>query len=333
MKKSKISVIIPVYNVENYIEKCITSLLQQTYTNLEFLFIIDGSLDASASICEKYAKEDSRIKVIYKENGGQASARNVGLDYATGEYVNFIDPDDYIEPIFYEYLLNLATTHHADIAECSFVKFYLADQKIEKICDDTQEEILCLDNLGALNRLLHEDFNVYLRAIVTWNKIYKKSLFNTIRFSTVRIYEELDTVYKLLYTCQRFVTSNKPLYTYVQRKDSTLGRPFSKERFHMIDSYQNCISFLKERGLSDLQRKAEKKYFSTCIRFLTTVNDSNTVLDRAESSKGLKLILKEYFDNLYKSLERVDEFYEQEIANFKALFDKEFSIEESYPNT
>lgn len=328
MQGPKITVIIPVYNVEKYIEKCISSLLNQTYTNLEILFIIDGSLDKSASICEKYAKEDSRIQVLYKENGGQASARNLGLEYATGDYINFIDPDDYIEPIFYEYLLNLATTHQSDIAECSFIKFYLADQKVEKIADDTQEEILCMDYVGALERLLSEDFNIYLRSIVTWNKIYKRNLFDQIRFGTVRIYEEFDTVYKLLYSCKRFVTSNKPLYTYVQRKDSTLGRPFSKERFYMIEGYKNCIHFLKEHGLPDIQRKAEKKYFSTCIRFLTTVNDPSTILDETESPKTLKLILKDYFDALYKNLGQVDEFYEQEVINFKQLFDKEFFVEE-----
>lgn len=267
MKNSKISVIIPIYNVEKYLRKCLNAIVNQTYKNLEIILVDDESPDNCSKICEEYAKKDERIIVIHKKNGGQASARNRGLDIATGDYISFIDPDDYIEKDFYEHLITLASEHNADIAECSFKKLYENTGKIEKVFKK-ENEIVVTDNEGALNRLFSEKFNVYLNTIVTWNKIYKRKLFKKIRFSEVRIYEELGTVYKVLFECKTFVTSSKIKYTYVQRDGSTLTRPFSEERLYMLDGIEQAINFLQKKGLYDIRIKAIRKYLETCTRFI-----------------------------------------------------------------
>ena len=137
--KDLISVIIPIYNVEKYLNKCIDSIINQTYKNLEIILVDDGSPDNCPQICDEYAKKDNRIKVIHKKNGGVSSARNVGLINSTGNYIGFIDPDDYIEPIMYEKLLKVLKESNTLVSMCGFYK--IKDNKIIKI-DNYDEKII-----------------------------------------------------------------------------------------------------------------------------------------------------------------------------------------------
>ena len=149
-----ISVIVPIYNVEKYLDRCVDSIINQTYKNLEIILVDDGSPDNCPQMCDDYAKKDSRIKVVHKENGGLSDARNVGMEVATGEYVSFIDSDDYISLDFYETLLETIVDNDSDIVECGVVKFY-EDNSFDKYSDDLK--VTNYDTVDGLEGLINEN--------------------------------------------------------------------------------------------------------------------------------------------------------------------------------
>lgn len=202
-----ISVIIPVYNVEPYVRRCLDSVVNQTYKDLEILVIDDGSTDDSGKICDKY-KRDERVKVFHTENRGLSAARNLGLDNASGEWIGFVDSDDWIEPDMYEVLLKRAEETGADIAECGF---YIDYPSKYSTCTVNTEAVSSKD---ALNALINES----LRTEV-WNKIFRSNLFLNIRFPDGRNFEEISTTYKLLSNALVSGISNIS-YHYVQRRSS-----------------------------------------------------------------------------------------------------------------
>ena len=163
-----ISVIVPVYNVEKYLDRCMKSILQQTYHRLEIILVDDGSTDASAAMCDAYARRDSRIRVVHKQNGGLSDARNAGLELAAGDYIGYVDSDDWIEPDMYEYLLENALKYQADIAVCGRVERYVDKEVVRGF-----SEIEVLAREPALKYLLQND----LLQNYAWDKLYKQELF------------------------------------------------------------------------------------------------------------------------------------------------------------
>ena len=173
-----ISIIVPIYKVENYLKRCIDSILNQTYTNLEIILVDDGSPDNCGIICDEYAKQDCRVKVIHKKNGGLSDARNCGIKVSTGEYLIFVDSDDYILKNMCETLLKNALENNADIVSCNFKEVYLNGQ--EKINKQSQnQQISIVSNAEAIYRyFVKNDLDMN----VVWNKIYKKSLLENIKY-------------------------------------------------------------------------------------------------------------------------------------------------------
>ena len=171
-----ISVIVPVYNVEKYLEKCIDSILSQTFKNFEIILVDDGSTDSCGIICDEYERLDNRVKVIHKINGGLSSARNSGLEIASGEYVAFVDSDDWIDKNMYQELYNEAKKNNADIVQCKFIK---AKDENVSIYNNEFNEVEVIGNLDALCNLYNERC---IETVVTWNKLYKRYLFNDIVF-------------------------------------------------------------------------------------------------------------------------------------------------------
>lgn len=266
--KPLISVVIPIYQVEKYLPTCINSILNQTYSNLEIILVDDGSPDNCPAICDEFALKDSRIKVIHQKNGGLSSARNTGIEIAQGEYIGFIDSDDFIAPNFYEYLLNNALTHHADISECGFIK--VAEDNMNSFTFPPIDNAIVsvTNNIGALERLFSEDFNTYVNTVVVWNKLYKRSLFQSIRYPLNKISEDEFTTYKLLYGVHQFVTSSALLHAYVQRSSSIMGKTFSSKRFDLFDAYEEAISFFDKFSLFDIELKCMGRYLETIIEFI-----------------------------------------------------------------
>lgn len=325
MNGKLISVIVPVYNVEKYLRRSIDAIINQTYKNLEIILVDDGSTDRSGKICDEYAALDKRVKVIHKENSGQAGAINLALDCANGEYIGFSDPDDYINKNFYKNLYILAEKYNTDITECSMVKVKEEDDVrkvyIEEFEVQENENVEFFDGIGGIRKLFGEDFAEYLETIVKVNKIYKKQVFENIRFSEVRIYEEWGTMYKLYYNTKKNLKMHKVQYVYVQRKTSTVNRPFSKERLLMLDGIEYCISLAKELKLIDLVLDCYRKYFETIVRFLDMIKDKNTI-DREE----LKNILVENFNLKYSEainlINNETEAYRKKFENLREKFEK-----------
>ena len=195
MKKKLLSVIVPIYGVEKYLSKCLDSIIAQTYLNIQIILVNDGSPDKCSQICEVYAARDNRIIVIHKENGGLSSARNAGIEKATGAYIAFVDSDDFIHPKMYEILIDNLERNDADISVSNLKKVY-----------DEREEI---DSLGENKVFLYEkrdamrnffDKNLYVPTVVAWTKVYKRELFSTIRFPEGKIHEDEFVTYKVFWS-------------------------------------------------------------------------------------------------------------------------------------
>ncbi|MBS4212689.1 glycosyltransferase [Neobacillus rhizophilus] len=285
--KEKISVIVPVYNVEKYLSKCINSIINQTYTNLEIILVDDGSTDNSGDICDCYASKDTRIKVIHKENGGLSDARNMGLGVATGGYVNFIDSDDYIHEKFHEVLMKLISSHNADIAQCDYLKIYEeTDPEISDIGNNQFEKVTVLNNIEALNQL----YNNLIKGVV-WNKLYKRDLFKDIRFPKGKIHEDDFTTYKLLFNSNKIIITSYQLYYYLQRSNSIMGSKFNAKHLDSLEAFSNQILFFNKNELYDLKNKAIIKLENNIRGFMRKVLDSD--LDNKE-------LLFHYLVNYYR---------------------------------
>lgn len=237
----KISVIVPFYNVENYANRCINSIVNQTYKNLEIILVDDGSKDSSGIICDEWKDKDSRITVIHKQNGGLSDARNEGIKYATGEYIAFIDSDDFIDKDMFEVLYNNIKETDSQISVCKYIQVE-DDEKFKFI---KSKEKTMYSKREAIEELLSEK-KITNHA---WNKLYKKELFKTIRYPKGRNFEDIGTTYKLFSECDRIVYSPCECYAYIVRGNSITGNVSEKslldqvflvkERYEYIDKKFN----------------------------------------------------------------------------------------------
>lgn len=237
----KISIIIPVYNVEPFLGKCLDHIVAQTFQDYEVLLVNDGSTDNSQLICREYAQKDRRFTVINKKNGGLSSARNAGLDAAKGEYIGFVDSDDYIASDMYELLYKNIIKYDADISICSFYVVFadghISHNKNSNICR-------YMNNEEAVKTLLTaEHFENFV-----WDKLYKRGLFDNIRFPENELFEDIAVMYKLLDCSKTVIYESKPKYYYVQRPGSILNSGFSIKKMQFIEQYKKIISFSKGRG-------------------------------------------------------------------------------------
>ncbi|RNL45780.1 glycosyltransferase family 2 protein [Paraeggerthella hongkongensis] len=208
-----ISVVVPVYNVEKYVGKCIESILNQSYKSFELLLIDDGSTDGSAAICKKACERDPRIKYFYKQNGGLSDARNFGLERIRGAYVSFIDSDDWVERNYLEYLHDSIKLKDSDIATCVFM---LCRENGKKPWKRIAEQPIVLSSREALLSLLFDDMiNVSANG-----KLLRSSLFADIRFPLGKKYEDVGTTYKLIQLADSVAVGGAPLYNYVMRESS-----------------------------------------------------------------------------------------------------------------
>lgn len=243
----EVSVIIPVYNVENYVKKCIDSVINQTYTNIEIILVDDGSTDSCGSICKEYSLRDNRILVIHKKNGGLSEARNVGLSYAKGNYILFVDGDDYIEKNMIEKLYNTILSNDSDMALCNF--FYVDEN--EEVCGVSPEiNTENLDKYSAQKMLFEEDKEVPY--IVMWNKLFKKEILDDIRFPIGKIHEDEFVIHHIYDRCQSISVITDRLYYYVQRKGSIINQPISVKKLDYYEAFYDRFLFYEKKGYKDL---------------------------------------------------------------------------------
>ena len=259
-----ISIVVPVYKVEEYLAKCIESIINQTYKNLEIIIVDDGSPDNCPKICDEYALKDSRIKVIHKENGGLSDARNRGIKEAKGEFIGFIDSDDYIDEDMYSYLYELIKKYNADISICGVRTF---DETKDKYIAFNDE--FCVDSTEAL-KLLANDKEMKNFAV---NKLYNKGLFtdNLISYPKGKIMEDIATTYKLFEKANRIVVGNKSYYNYLIRDNSIIGSKSTKMYIAHIENVMERYEHFKDN--KELGFYFYKNVFYVIMRMFIASND------------------------------------------------------------
>ena len=241
----KVSIIIPVYNTEKYLKKCIDSILKQTYNNIEILIVDDGSTDKSAQICDTYINSDN-VKVVHTKHQGTSFARNIGLDMVTSNYVCFIDSDDYVENDFIEILYNQITTNNADIAACAFdyVAFNTSKSHIPK-----KDKQCIFNSHEALIKMC--DFNEAFSCICC-NKIYKMTLFNNLKFPENKMHEDLYLNIELLKKANKIAYYSTIKYHYcTERKESTSNSAYKSNEYDGIEHCNKLVKLMKEEYNED----------------------------------------------------------------------------------
>lgn len=276
----KISIVVPIYNVEKYIRKSVDSLLKQTYKNIEIILVDDGSPDRCGEICDEYATTDNRVIVIHKKNGGLSDARNAGIEIACGQYISFIDSDDYVAPHYCEILYKHLKENSADISICSFQSFYEGEDCQEKISDDVE----VMDSNLALKSLYNNVEGYGQSMHVAWGKLYKKELFNIIKYPVGKINEDEFVIHHLYGMANKVVLNKSILYYYLQRDNSIMGQPFSEKRFDSLEALMDRIIYFQNRGLKELKQK-------TCMQYNYFIRDNYYLI----KDKKLRKKLKSYY--------------------------------------
>lgn len=290
--KYLISVIIPIYKVEKYLKQCIDSILNQTYKHIEIILVDDGSPDKCGKICDEYANKDNRIRVIHKSNGGLSDARNCGIKIARGDYIIFVDSDDYINEEMCEKLLFYAITYKVDIVSCNFS--YVYNNQLKENNMSINEKIFFDSGRNILKKYFF-DYSVDLN--VVWNKIYKKELFfisEKIFFPKGKYYEDNFTVYKLYNKAKKVILLNEVLYYYVKREDAITSKFTLK---HLNDSLEYIKDYYiysnnKDNDIKNIMQIAALKQYLNLykIRNLNNKMFNLLKLERTfilEKSKGL----------------------------------------------
>ena len=266
-EKALISIIIPVYKVEKYLEKCIQSVINQTYENLQIILVDDGSPDNCGKICDEYAKKDHRIEVIHKSNGGLSDARNKGLEIAKGEYIGFVDSDDYIEADMYEVLYNLLKQYNADVSICNF--YTVSQGKISiKNADNGINEYNRIEILKEI--LLDRNIQSY-----AWNKLYKKELFDEIKYPIGKKYEDIGTTFYSLEKCNKVVVTGKSEYYYINRQDSIVNNVTESTITDYIELIMQRYDYIEEniKELSSYNKDYLKRILKTAEKDIKSLNE------------------------------------------------------------
>lgn len=247
-----ISIIVPVYKVEKYLEKCVKSILSQTYSNFELILVDDGSPDNCPSMCDGFAKMDPRIVVVHKENGGLSDARNAGLDIAKGDYIGFVDSDDYIAANMYEVLLKTTLKNDADLALCNYVRVNENDEEI--ISDTIQKH--AIDRKYNRYEFIHELIKPYGGYyIVVWNKLYKRSIFHKLRFPVGKQHEDEYVIHYIIDKCDIIVSVKEDLYYYVQRNGSIMSKKFNVKNLDYGEALIDRYHFTKSKKYGEWQKQ------------------------------------------------------------------------------
>lgn len=280
MKNGVLSVIIPVYKVELYLDDCVKSVVNQTYTQLEIILVDDGSPDNCPAMCDNWALKDNRIKVIHKVNGGLSDARNAGLKIATGEYVAFLDSDDWINESYYEVLINALINNHCDIVSGGYEVVFSRESK--KIISDSGKTIV-LDKNEAMSKLIDES----LLKHVVWNKIYKRSLINDVLFEVGKCHEDVFWTYQVIGKAQRIAVVDYKGLFYFQREDSIMGSSFSVRRLDAVEARSHRQVYLEKHFPALAYKGCIELHFS-CIYFGQQAIRNMNFKDSKEFIKALK---------------------------------------------
>lgn len=309
----KISVVIPVYNVEEYLERCIESVVNQTYKNLEIILVDDGSPDNCPAMCDEWAEKDSRIKVIHKQNGGLSDARNAGIEYtinsSDSEWITFIDSDDWVHEKYIEALYNAVSDNNCNVSVCSYA-----------VTDGTTPDV----NENKLSAELFLPENFYLEAVtnanIAWGKLYKAVLFEEVRYPFGKIHEDVFTTYKLLFPQKTIAFISEPLYFYFRNDKSITKEEWSPKKIDAVDAFSQQVKFFKANNFQNAYILALKALYRNINFNLFHI-----------SALGDRKMYKEYYKPLKKKQKKVfKECVKQGILTFQN--DKEEYIQVYFKN-
>lgn len=257
--KPLISLVIPVYNVERFIPKCMETVLTQTYENYEVILVDDGSTDSSGRLCDEYAARDSRVKVYHKPNGGLSDARNFGIQHANADLVSLIDSDDYITEDYLEYLYEIMEKYDADI---SWANFAIVDEQSRAWTEKkTQYREEKFNTEQALECACY-------RSIGSDTKLYRKNLLLSHPFPVGRLYEDMATIYKVLGECESIAHSDKVIYFWVQRRGSIMHSPVSEKQYDVFISANELLDYI-QYNYPNIEIAAKTRYVSAANGFMT----------------------------------------------------------------
>lgn len=289
-----ISIIVPIYKVEQFVPRCVNSLLAQTFTDFELILVDDGSPDRCGEICDQYSETDSRIRVIHKENRGLSDARNVGLELAQGDYVCFVDSDDWVEPEYLEKLIKNLQEAGADICEC---EVYRTAGEHYMEMGSSQLEVFHTEQ--ALEQLIQDgQFHQYV-----WNKLYRREVIGNISFVKGKTNEDEFWTYQVFGRAEKVVKISDVLYNYYQREDSIMGGGFSLKRLDALEA-KIQRQYYMERYFPMLKTKAKTNLYFSCVyagqmtlKFLTS-QERKVARDRIDQYVSLCRLQNDELDAL-----------------------------------
>ncbi|MBQ5997066.1 MAG: glycosyltransferase, partial [Bacteroidales bacterium] len=250
LNDSLISVIIPVYNIESYLDRCVDSVLKQTFQNTEVLLVDDGSTDRSGLLCDEWAGKDPRVRVIHKPNGGLSDARNAGIAAAGGAYLAFVDGDDYLDPDMIRKLYAALKSNDADLSICNFLYVDEAGAPIPEKNNYLPIGDEVLSGSEILRRISQPDRKSWYY-VPAWNKLYKRALFQDLRFAYGKIHEDEFLIHHLLGKCEKAACIRDAGYCYVQRAGSIMGKRTGKSNLHAAEAYLDRARFCRDSGLPE----------------------------------------------------------------------------------
>lgn len=267
-----ISVIVPIYNVEAYLERCIDSIINQTYQNLQIILINDGSTDSCEDICKEYAKNDVRIKYVYKKNGGLSSARNLGLKLASGKYISFIDSDDYLDNYFYEVMYRTLKSEVVEMIECGV---HNVTHCFNDFIFDAHNEVITIPSKQALKNMITHSGKVQPRYAV-WNKIYDKKLVEGVKFPEGEIHEDyLFEAVAFMRTSKYTFISQKMYYHRVRPGSIITSTAFGEKYFDKIKHIQQRTDFFVKNGERELAKCSVRDELETLLLYYYLASKAN----------------------------------------------------------
>lgn len=303
-----ISIIVPVHNVEKYVERTIRSILRQTFEDFELILVDDGSTDNSGTICDKYLGKDERVKVIHKENEGVSSARNVGIDAAEGEYIGFVDADDCIAGDMYEMLYSDIIENNADIAICGICN-YFEDGRRSRQSD--------INGFWKFNNVqaLKEVFEDRLFSVNPVNKLYRKDLFDDLRYPVGRIAEDAFLTPILMIRAKKVVYNYRPKYIYIHREDSITTSSFKKSDFDVVDAYKKHLEIVR-KFYPKLESQAMFRHLWSYMYVLDKMIMSNDLSHNDEYNEVVSILRK----NTFKIITNKHFSIKRKVASLVLLF-------------
>ena len=292
-KEPLISIVVPIYNVADFLPRCLDSIFAQTYKTLEIILVDDGSTDDSGKLCDAYKKKDRRIVVIHKKNGGLSDARNAGTKAAKGEYISFVDPDDYIDSDYVAYLYRSISKNDSDISACGHTSIYPETNSEIKSSSRTSLE---LNSHDAINAILCQKYNGF--GVSAWAKLYRTDLARKNLFPKGRLFEDTATIYKLVDGARRIQLDLDSKYNYIMRSGSIVNAEFDSRKLDIIRSTEEMCDYVIKK-YPDLKDAARSRLIYANLSTLMQLSRSG-IRNRNAEKRLIGFVRKNGFSSLFK---------------------------------